>query len=149
MRLLDEFDVFDPQLLANNVEIPHWIYIALDVNDLGIVKAAYYLEDSIDCSDVRQESVAETGTSGSSSRETSDIVDCKVGRHLRLRLIRVDEPIEPLIGHNDSRLFRVDSGIREVGRVAKRAFRERLEESRLPYVGETDLSALLVRMCSR
>ena len=50
--LLHEFDIFYPQLLADDVQISRWVDIALDVDDLGVVEASDDLEDSIDSSNV-------------------------------------------------------------------------------------------------
>jgi len=76
LRLLDELDVFYPQLFWDNVQVSCGVNVAFDVCDLGIVETSHNLEDSIDCSDVWQESITKTSTRWSASRQTSDIVDC-------------------------------------------------------------------------
>lgn len=50
--LFDEFNILDPQLVADDVQISHWVHVALDVNDLCIVEASHHLEDGIDSADV-------------------------------------------------------------------------------------------------
>ena len=49
--------------------------------DLCIVKASDDLEDGVNCSNVREESVSQTGSSRGSSSQASDIVDGQVGRY--------------------------------------------------------------------
>jgi hypothetical protein len=49
------------------------------------------------------------------------------------------EPVEPLIGNDDTGLFWVDGGIREVGRVTQGGLGDGLEECRLADVGKTNL----------
>lgn len=61
--LLDELNVLQPQLLADDVKIANGVDITLDVDNLGIVKTPDDLEDGIDGANVRQEGIAETGTS--------------------------------------------------------------------------------------
>lgn len=61
--LLDELNVLQPQLLADDVKIADGIDVTLDVDNLGIVKTPDDLEDGIDGANVRQEGIAETGTS--------------------------------------------------------------------------------------
>ncbi len=78
-RLLGELDVLDTQFLADDIKISDRVNVALDVDDLGIVEASNDLEDGIDRSNVRQESVAETRTGRRTSCQASDIVDSQVG----------------------------------------------------------------------
>ena len=50
------------------------------------------------------------------------------------------EPVEALIGDDDTGLFGVDGGIGEVGGVTQRRLGNGLEERGLADVGETNLS---------
>ena len=61
--LLDELDILDAELLADNLEITDGVDVTLDVDNLGIIETSDDLEDGIDGADVRQESVTETSTS--------------------------------------------------------------------------------------
>lgn len=117
--LLNELDILDPQLLADNSQIPNGIDITLNVDNLSIIEATHHLEDGVDGTDVGQESVTQTGTSGGTTGQTGDIIDGQVRRNLRLRLVLLAEPVEPLIRDNDTGLFGINCGIREVGRVTQ------------------------------
>ena len=103
------------------------------------------LEDGIDGTDMRQESVSESGTGGGTTGQTSNIVDCQVGWHAGFGVVFLAEPVVSLIGHNDASLLGVDGGIWEVllgvsksnaqgrcdqtyGGVSERAFGDSLEE---------------------
>lgn len=77
--LLDELDILDAELLADNLEIADGVDITLDVDNLGIVETSDDLEDGIDGADVRQESVTETSTSRGTTGQTSNVVDGLVG----------------------------------------------------------------------
>lgn len=125
--LLNELDILDAQLLADDSQIPNRVNITLNVDNLGIIEAAHHLEDGVDGTDVRQERVTETGTGGRTAGQTGDIVDSQVGRHLRLGLVVLAEPVEPLIGDNDAGLFGVDGGVRKVGRVTQGGLGDGLE----------------------
>lgn len=112
--LLDELDILDTELLADNLEITDGVDITLDVDDLGIVETSNNLEDGIDGANVRQESVSETGTSRGTTGQTSNVVDGKVSRNSRLGVVVLAQPVVTLIGNNDTGLFRIDSGVGEV-----------------------------------
>lgn len=140
--LLDELDILDPQFLADDGQISNGIDIPLDVDDLGIIEAANDLEDGVDGTDVRQESVTETGTSGGTTSQTGDIIDSQVGRDLRLGLVVLTEPVKSFIGDNNTSLFGINCGIREVGRVSQRGLGDRLEQCRFADIGKTNLNPL-------
>lgn len=109
------------------------------MDNLSIIEATNDLEDSIDGTDVRQESVTETGTGGGTTGQTGDIIDGQVGGNLRLGLVVLAKPVEAVIGDNDTRLFGVNGSIGEVGRVTKGRLGNGLEERGLADVGETNL----------
>ena len=138
-RLLSELDVLDAQLLVDDLKIANGVNVTLDVNDLGIVEAADDLEDGVDGANVGQERVSETSAGGCAAGQTSNVVDGQVSRHLRLGLVLLAQPVEALIGHDDTGLLGVDGGIGEVGRVTKVALGNGLEQRGFTDVGETNL----------
>ena len=115
--LLDKLDILEAQLLADDVEITRRVHVTLDVDDLGIIEAADDLEDGIDGADVRQEGVAQTGTSRGTTGQAGDVVDSQVGRDLGLGLVLVAQPVEAVIGNDDARLLGLNGG---VGKVLRR-----------------------------
>lgn len=48
----DPFYVFETQFGLNDFHVAKWVHIALDVDDFGIIKCAYDLEDAIDGTNV-------------------------------------------------------------------------------------------------
>jgi len=78
---LNELDILDTELLADNLEIADGVDITLDVDNLGIIETSDDLEEGIDGADVRQEGVTETGTSGGTTGQTSNVVDGLVSGH--------------------------------------------------------------------
>ena len=141
-RLLGELNVLDAKLLTDDLQITDGVDITLDVDDLGIVEATDDLEDGIDGANVRQEGVTETSTSGGTTGQTSNVVDSEVSRDLGLGLVLLAEPVEAVIGDDDTGLFGVDGSVGEVGRVTKVALGNGLEQRRFTYVGETDLRSV-------
>lgn len=111
---LDELDILETKLLADDVEITGGVDITLDVDNLGIIESADNLEDGIDGADVRQESIAETSAGGGTAGKTSNIVDSQVGGDARLGLVLLAQPVEALIGNDDAGLLGVNGGIGEV-----------------------------------
>lgn len=107
LRLLDPLDVLQPQLGRNNLHIPDRVDIALDVDDLGVVKRTDTLEDTVDGTDVRQEGVTETGTGRGAGGETGNVDTCQKGRDFRFGLVRLAQPQETLVGNGDTGLFGV------------------------------------------
>jgi hypothetical protein len=112
--LLDELDILDTELLADNLEITNGVDITLNVDNLGIIETSDDLEDGIDGTDVGQESVSETSTSRGTTGQTSDIVDGKVSRDSRLGVVVLAQPVVTLIRNDDTRLLRVNSSVGEV-----------------------------------
>lgn len=62
--LLHPLNVLEPELGLNDFHVAQGVDLALDVDDLGIVKGTDHLEDAVDGADVGQESVAQTSTRG-------------------------------------------------------------------------------------
>lgn len=116
--LLDELNILESQLLGNDVEISAGVHVTLNVDNLGVIEATHDLEDGVDGSDVRQESVTKTSTSRCTSCETSDIVDRQVGGDARLGVVLLAEPVISLVGHNDTSLFGVNGSVGKVLREA-------------------------------
>ena len=117
------------------------------MDDLGIIEASDHLEDGIDSANMRQESISETGTSGGTSCQTSNIVHRQVSRYSRLGFVLFAKPVISSIRNNDTSFLGVDSGIREVGRVTKGALGDGLEQRRLADISKTNLG-LTVSKCS-
>lgn len=59
---LNELNILESQLLADDVKITGGVHVTLNVDNLGIIEATNNLEDGIDGADVRQESVSKTST---------------------------------------------------------------------------------------
>ena len=53
-----EFNILDAQFLIDDGEISNGIHVALDVNDLRIVKASNDLEDGIDSTNMGKERIS-------------------------------------------------------------------------------------------
>lgn len=137
--LLGELDVLNAELLVDDLQITDGVDITLDVDDLSIVEATDDLEDGVDGANVGQERVTETSTSRGTAGQTSDVVDGKVSRNAGLGLVLLAEPVEAVIGDDDTGLFGVDGSVGEVGRVTEVALGNGLEQRRFTYVGETNL----------
>ena len=52
VRLLDEFNVLDAELVGDNLQVTDRVYVTLDVDDLCVVETSDDLEDGIDGADV-------------------------------------------------------------------------------------------------
>lgn len=137
--LLNKLDILDAELLVDDGQITAGIDVTLNVDDLGIIEAANHLEDGIDSADVRQERVTQTGSGRGTAGETGNIVHGQVGGNLRLGLVVLAEPVEPLIGNDDTGLLGVNGGIWEIGRVTEGGLGDGLEECRLADIGKTNL----------
>lgn len=138
-RLLDELDILDPQFLVDDGQIPDGVDVTLNVNDLGIIETPDDLENGIDGTNVRQESVTQTSTSGGTTGQTGNIINRQVGGDLGLGLVVIAKPVEALIRDDHTSFFGVDGSIGEVGRVTQRRLGNSLEESRLANIGQSNL----------
>lgn len=137
--LLNELNIFDPQFLVDDSQIPNRVNVTLNVDDLSIVETPNDLENGIDSTNVRQERVTQTGTGGGTTGQTGDIIDGQVGGNLGLGFVMTAEPVEALIGNDDTSFFGVDGSEGKVGWVTQRRLGNGLEERRLADVGQSDL----------
>jgi hypothetical protein len=147
--LLNKLDILDAQLLTDDVQITAGVDITLDVNNLSIVEATNHLENGIDSTNVGQERVTQTSTSRGTASQTGNIIHGQVGGNLRLRLVVLAEPVEPLIGDDDTGLLGVNGGIGEIGRVTQGGLSDGLEECRLADIGKTNLKKPLLERVER
>lgn len=112
--LLHKLNILESQLLADDVQITSGVDITLDVDNLSVVKASNNLEDGIDSTDVGEERVSETSSSGRTASQTGNIVDGQVGGNDRLGLVFLNEPVESLIGHNNTSFLGLNCGVGKV-----------------------------------
>lgn len=138
-RLLDELDILNAQLLADDVQVPHGVNVTLDVDDLSVIEAPDDLEDGVDGADVGQEGITQTGTGRGTAGQAGNVVHGQVGGYLRFGLVVLAEPVVSCIRDDDTSFLWFDGGIGEVGRVTERALGDGLEERRLADVCKTDL----------
>ncbi len=67
------------------------------MDHLRVVERSHQVVESIDCSDVGQESITQTSTSRSAADEAGDVGDVEVGRDPGGGLPEVAEPLEALV----------------------------------------------------
>lgn len=136
--LLYPVNVLEPELGGDDLHVTEGVDVALNVDDLSVVESTNDLEDTVDGSHVGQESVSETGTGGSTGGKTSDVNAREEGGDLALGLVQIAEPEEAVVRDGDTRLFWLDSGVREVGSLSEIALGDHVEEGRLADVGKTN-----------
>lgn len=112
------------------------------MDNFSVVKASDNLENGIDGTNVRQESVTETLTLRSTLGQTGNIVNSDVSGDLGSGLVDVAELVETGGGDNDTGLLRLNSGEGVVGRVTKRTSGNCLEKGRFTNVGQTNNTGL-------
>lgn len=112
------------------------------MNNFSVVKASDNLENGIDGTNVRQESVTETLTLRSTLGQTGNIVNSDVSGDLGSGLVDVAELVETGGGDNDTGLLRLNSSEGVVGRVTKRTSGNCLEKGRFTNVGQTNNTGL-------
>lgn len=146
--LLHELNILESQFFGNDLQVTDWVDIALDVDNLGIVKAANHLENGIDGTDMRQESVAQASTGRGTTCQTRNIVNSQVCRDARLGLELLAQPVISCVGDDNAGFLRVDSSVGKVGRVAKVALCNGLEQSRFSDVCKADLNESQKTACT-
>ena len=82
----------------DNLQIPHGVQIAFDVNDIRVVESATKMEDAVDGADVGEESVAEALALCSAFDKTGDVDDGEVGGDFGGGFVEVAEPIKTGVG---------------------------------------------------
>lgn len=136
--LLNPLNVLETELGRDDLHVTDGVDVTLDMDNLGVIESTDDLEDTVDGTDVRQESVAETSTGRSTGGQTGNVDAGQERRDPGSGLVDVGEPVEALVGDGDTSLLGVDGRVREVGGLAEVRLREGVEERRLADVGETD-----------
>jgi len=112
---LDGFHIREDELRIHHFDIVDGIDDSVDMNDVGIFKTAYDVNDRLDFSDVTQKPVAQTFRRGLLLSQDGDIEK----RHGRMgpfrRVEHVRQSLEPFIGHGDDADIGIDSTERIVG----------------------------------
>src|SRR2546429_6048996 len=83
--------------------------------------------------------MAQSSSRRRASGQAGNVVDCQIGGDLGLWLVMLAQPVKAGIWDKNSSFFRFDGCVGEVGRIAQRAFRDRLEECRLADIGQANL----------
>ena len=144
--LLHPLDILQTEFILDDGHVTRGVDISFNVDDIGVVECSNHLENTVDCTDVRQEGVSETGTGGCTSGKTGDINTGQIGSDGGLGLVQIDEPVMTGIRYEDSGLFGVASvkvrqvseplspgnshgRVREVGSVGELGLGQQVEET--------------------
>jgi len=117
--LFNPLDILETELCLDDFHVAAGVDVALDVDDLCVIKGADDLEDTVDGTDVGEESVSKTSASGGTGGEPSDIDAGEVGGDAGGGLVELAEPVEALIGDWDAGLFGIDGRVGKVGGLSK------------------------------
>src|SRR5450631_84798 len=135
--LVDGLQVFETELGVDGGDVGHRINAPLDVDDVVVLEAADDVGDGVGLADVGQKLIAEAFTLGGPAHQAGDVDEVHRRGHHRLRVVELDQRVEPRVGdrhHADVRLDGAERVVRHGG--ARR--RQRVEERRLAHVGQPD-----------
>ena len=139
--LFEAVEIGQHQLGLDGLDIGERSDLALDMGDVGILKAAHHMRDRIDLADGGEELVAEAFALGRAAHEAGDIDEGQPRRDDLRGLGDRGELVEPRIGHRDLADIRLDGAERIVRRLRRRRLRQRVEQRRLADIGQSDDTA--------
>ena len=107
-KMAYKFNILLQQFLADNIHITARINTAFDVSDILAVKTTENMENGINSTDVRQESISKTTTFGSTLDKTGNIGNLQNSRNVIFRLKSINHEIKTLIRNGDTSDIRID-----------------------------------------
>ena len=96
---LHHLNVRHHQLQIDDVNVPQGIGGALHVGDVGILKAANHMDNGISGTDVAQEFVAQTLALGGPLHQSGNVYKLNDRRGDLLGIVKLGQPVQPLIRH--------------------------------------------------
>ena len=107
-----KFDILLQQFLTDNIHITAGIDTTFDVSNILAVKTTENMENSINSTNVGQESVSETTTFSSTLDKTSNIGNLQNSRNIVLRLKGIHHKVKTLIRNRDTSDIRINGAER-------------------------------------
>ena len=105
---LKDLDIREDQLKVDGLDISERIDASIYVDDVRILKAAYYVNDRIYFTDVCKELVSKSLTFGCALYKTCDINEFNDCRSYFLGVIKISQKFQSLIRYSNNAHIRVD-----------------------------------------
>lgn len=143
LRLAHSFPILGTKLALDGIEITDRIDGIINVDDIVIIKATHQVENSIDGSNVRKESIAKTSTLRSAADETGNIGHLECGWDDARGLPAIYQILELLVGDDAPDDIGVDGAEGVVGGLGMSSSRQEIGQSRLANIGKAYVWRLL------
>lgn len=124
------------ELVVDDAKVTNGVNAVLDVGHILVLESTAHVEDTIDGTNMRQESVTEASTLCSALDETGNVCDGKHSRDLAVRLVHGTEVLEALVRNRHTSDVRVDGTEREV-LSGNRELGHDVKHGGLAHVGKT------------
>ena len=132
---LQNFHIGENKLQIDGLDVAERVYAAVDVNDVGVLKAADHMNDGVALADICQELVAQTFALGSALDEAGDVDELDDRRGQLLGLEEVGQLGQTLIGNRHDAHVRVDGAEGVVGRFCA-CLGQRIKKGTFSHVGK-------------
>ena len=134
---LHHFDIRHDQFQVDDVNVPQRVGGTLHVGDIGVLKAADHMNDSISGADVAKEFVAQAFALGRTLHKAGNVNEFNDGRSDLLGVVQLCQPVQTLIGNRNHTNVGVDgaecivvSGYACIG--------DCIKQGRFAHVGQSD-----------
>ena len=114
---LDGLEVFELQLVVDNLLVADGVDAAVDVGDVVVVEAAQDVQDGVGLAYVGKELVAQALALAGAFDQAGDVDNLYRGGHYRTRLAHLDQLGEALVGNGDDAHVGLDGAEGEVCRL--------------------------------
>ncbi len=140
--LLDGLQVGQDQFGGDDLDVPHRVNVAGDVDDVRVFEAADDMDEGVHLADVAEELVAEALAVGGAFDEAGDVHELEGGGDLGVDLGDFGELGEARVGHADDAEVGFDGAERVILRRGLVGAGDGVEEGGFPHVRETDDACL-------
>ena len=137
---LDGLKVLELQLEVDDLLVPYRIHAAVHMSDVGIVKAAEYMQDGIGLADIGQKLIAQPLAFARALDQTGYVHNLNCCRNHPFGMYQRLQHLKSGIRHSSRADIGFDGTEREIGRLSLSGA-DTVEEGGFPYVGKSDYSA--------
>lgn len=112
---LDGFEVFELELVVDNLLVAHGVDAAVHVGDVVIIETAQDVQYGICFSDVGEEFVAETFAAAGAFDQAGDVYDLDGGGDYRARIAHFHQACQTVVRNGDDADVGLDGTERKIG----------------------------------
>ena len=139
--LFEAFEIGQHQFRLDGLGIADWVDLVVDVLDIVVLKTAQHVDDRVHFADIAEELIAQPFALARPADQARDIDKAELGRDDLLATGNRRQFVQPRIGHADIADVRFNRAERIVGRLRRLRLGQRIEQSGLADIRQSDDTA--------